>query len=291
MHVRPHLDNCDFIYHIPTKISETDLFDTTQSMNYLMKNIESTQYQAALAVSGAWKGTSRSKIYNELGWESLNDRRTYRRVVQFYKIMKGLTPGYLRDPIPPIRNHLFGNRQTNVIQNIYCRNDRFCNSFFPNSIVIWNELGPDLRGSESLSLFKNRLLKIYRPAKKDVFDIHDHEGIKRLYQLRVGLSPLLNHKKSHNFIDTPNDICICTRNSETTQHYLLHCTNYINQRRDLFHTLNPLFETNNLRYLDDKALLSLLLYGNGTLDLPTNQTILKSTIQYIKSTLRFSSDN
>ena len=205
--------------------------------------------------------------------------------------MKGLTPGYLREPIPPIRNHLFGNRQTNGIQNIYCRNDRFSKSFFPNSIIIWNELGPEFRGSESLSLFKTRLLKIYRPIKKDMFDIDDYESVKRLYQLRVGLSPLKNHKKSHNFIDTPNDTCDCTHNSETTQHYLLHCINYINQRRDLFHTLNPLFEANNLRYLDDKVLLNLLLYGNKSLDIPTNQLILISTIQYIKSTRRFSSDN
>ena len=35
--------------------------------NYQMNLLESTQYQATLAVSGAWKGTSRTKIYDELG--------------------------------------------------------------------------------------------------------------------------------------------------------------------------------------------------------------------------------
>ena len=148
------------------KLSETNPFEFSESTNYLMKKLESTQYQAALAVSGAWKGTNRSKIYNELGWESLNDRRTYRRQIQLYKIIKGLTPDYLKTPIPPTRNHLFGNRPNNVIKNMFCRNDRFLNSFFPNSIKIWNELGPELRGSKSLSIFKNQLLKIYRPAKK-----------------------------------------------------------------------------------------------------------------------------
>ena len=49
MHVRPHLDYCDFIYHIPTKISESDPFEFSESINYLMKKLESTQYQAALA--------------------------------------------------------------------------------------------------------------------------------------------------------------------------------------------------------------------------------------------------
>ena len=40
-----------------------------------MDDLERTQYQAALAVSGAWKGTNRNKIYEELWWESLTDKR------------------------------------------------------------------------------------------------------------------------------------------------------------------------------------------------------------------------
>ena len=42
-------------------------FDSCRTFNYIMKSLESTQYQAALAVSGAWKGTNREKVYNELG--------------------------------------------------------------------------------------------------------------------------------------------------------------------------------------------------------------------------------
>ena len=41
--------------------------DSQRNLNYLIGTLESTQYQAALAVSGAWKGTSREKIYIELG--------------------------------------------------------------------------------------------------------------------------------------------------------------------------------------------------------------------------------
>ena len=65
-----------------------------------MQSIESTQYQAALAVSGAWKGSNTSKLYEELGWESLTDRRWYRRLLQFYKIINDLAPSYLKDNIP-----------------------------------------------------------------------------------------------------------------------------------------------------------------------------------------------
>ena len=132
---------------------ETVDFDYTRRLHYLMKILESTQYQAALAVSGAWKGTSREKIYNELGWESLDLRRIFRRLTQFYKIMSGLTPEYLRTPIPSLHGHLFGYRITNVLENIDYRTDRYKNSFFPDSVSLWNELGPDFRGIESISVF------------------------------------------------------------------------------------------------------------------------------------------
>ena len=64
MYVRPHLDYCDIIYHIPV-ISNN--FDSSLTLNYQMNALERTQYQAALAVSGTWKGTNKDKIYEELG--------------------------------------------------------------------------------------------------------------------------------------------------------------------------------------------------------------------------------
>ena len=63
--VRPHLDYCDIIYHVPVI---TNPFDSSISLTYSMQSIESTQYQAALAVSGAWRGSNTSKLYEELGW-------------------------------------------------------------------------------------------------------------------------------------------------------------------------------------------------------------------------------
>ena len=288
MHVRPHLDYCDMIYHIPVKTRETVDFDSSRSLNYQMQALESTQYQGALAVSGAWKGSNQEKIYEALGWESLDQRRMFRRLTQFFKIMTGLTPEYLRNPIPSLHGHLFGDRYTNVLNTLFCRTDRFQNSFFPDSITMWNDLGPELRGAESLSVFKRNILKIYRPVKKSLFNIHDPIGTKWIFQLRVGLSPLKSHKKSHNFQDTSDDTCICALNAETSDHYLLHCPNFVVQRRILFQTLNPILLTKNLRFLDDRNLIHLLLYGHEKFDHQTNQIILKATIYFIQKSSRFS---
>ena len=52
LHVRPLLDFGDIIYTSLTKVRERTV----------TKSIEQAQYTAALAVTGAWKGTSRQKI-------------------------------------------------------------------------------------------------------------------------------------------------------------------------------------------------------------------------------------
>ena len=57
--------------------------------------IESVQYNAALAITGCIRGTSRDRIYNELGIMSLYDRRNFRRLVFLYKIKNDLLPNYL----------------------------------------------------------------------------------------------------------------------------------------------------------------------------------------------------
>ena len=203
-------------------------FDCSQTPHYLMKLLESTQYQAALAVSGAWKGSSREKNYEELGWEALDHRRMFRRLTQFYKIMKGLTPEYLKIPALSLRSHLFGCHPSNDLRDITSKTQRYKNSFFPDSVSLWNDLGPELRGSKTLAIFKCNLLKLYRPVKKSLFNIYD-VGIKWIFQLRVGLSPLRSHKSAHKFDGTPSEICNCALNTaETTFHFLINCSNFIN---------------------------------------------------------------
>ena len=71
--VRPNIDYGDIIYDQP---------NNEQFCNM----IERVQYNAALAITGAIKGTSQQKIYNELGFESLRFRRWFRRLFAFYKI-------------------------------------------------------------------------------------------------------------------------------------------------------------------------------------------------------------
>ena len=115
MYIRPHLDFCDVIYHI-SNISDVSI--PSFRLNNLMNAV---QYQAALAITATWKGTNLDKVYEPLWWESLTDRRWFRRLTYFYKIYNNYTPEYLQSPIPPLRTHLYGNRSDNVLRGIFCR--------------------------------------------------------------------------------------------------------------------------------------------------------------------------
>ena len=57
--------------------------------------LESVQYKAALATTGAIQGTSHDKHYQELGLALLKLRRWYKRLSCMFKIMKKEAPNYL----------------------------------------------------------------------------------------------------------------------------------------------------------------------------------------------------
>ena len=57
--------------------------------------------EAAGIVSGATKLCSIQKLLAELGWETLQERRSKHKLVIFYKIKNGLAPSYLSDLLPP----------------------------------------------------------------------------------------------------------------------------------------------------------------------------------------------
>ena len=130
--VRSHLDYCDTIYHTPAFNSQINLGVT---LNSLIEKVERTQYQAALAITGTWQGTNRSKLHEELGWETLSDRRWCRRILHVHKIEKYKTPSYLRDKLPPHRRPLYRFNNSNTFQEIRCKTSRYKNSFFPMQLV------------------------------------------------------------------------------------------------------------------------------------------------------------
>ena len=281
--VRSHLDYCDIIYHIPAIQNEP--FEG-MTLNSLMAKAERIQYQAALAITGAWQRSSRSKLYEELGWESLSDRRWCRRILMIHKIKSDATPPYLQYNLPPNRRPMYGVISSLTFHEIMCRTLRYRNSFFPDAVHSWNNIITDFKVIPSFTTLRTHILSLVRPKARSTFDIHDPQGLRYLFQLRLKLSPLRCHKKRHKFIDTPSENCRCNQGTEDISHFLFTCPFYAAQRVNLAITVIEILQRHNLVYLGNQP--ELYLYGHHSIDIIDNRKILLSTIKYIKDSQRFS---
>ena len=252
-----------------------------------MRKLESIQYNACLAITGCFRGTSQDKLYSELGLESLADRRFSRRMIFFYKILNNLAPSYLRNYLPA-RLTAPGNLRTrNPIYPLNIRTERFRNSFYPYCISQWNVLDGRIRDLPSVSTFKKAIFEFLRPKPSPVFGARDNKGVVFLNRLRLGFSHLKEHKFRHGFQDTLDPFCVCRTNSiENSQHFLLHCSIYSHARNLLFDKLQTL--DINIFPLSPSKLFNLLLYGDPILAFNINNAILNFTIEFILESERFS---
>ena len=83
--------------------------------------------------------------------------------------------------------------------------------FFYDGIKAWNIVITSFPNIPSFNILKNHTLSLIRPIKKTIFKIHDPVGLRYLFYLRVGLSPLRCHKNNHGFIDKYNLVNLINR--------------------------------------------------------------------------------
>ena len=143
---------------------------------------------------------------------------------------------YLLRILPSV-SKAYNTRTNDKIPLFSGNHNYFINSFFPSTVIEWNNLDLKIRNSKTFSVFRKNNLKFIRPSSNSICNCHSPKGIRLITRLRLGLSHLREHEFRHNFQDTLNAICSCRDEIETTIHYLLHCPNYLDERRTLFKVL------------------------------------------------------
>ena len=99
--IRSHLDYGDITY------------DGVCNTSFHQNN-ESIQYNAALAITGAIRGTSIEKLYQELGFESLQQRHWCRKLCCLFKIINNQSPKYLFPLVPSPNTRYFARNSENI---------------------------------------------------------------------------------------------------------------------------------------------------------------------------------
>lgn len=185
--IRPQLDYCGVVFD--------------QGFNNPFRQMfESIQCNAALAILVAIWGTSRERLFQELGFESFNPGDAFGSYLTSIYSWK-------------INHHLSVQSDTKAIDCLFFSNSKSLtnnsfskNMFFPSPIIEWNKLDWDIWSSRSHKIFKNRILEFTRPHFNTIFKAPRFLSLTYLIRVRVGLSHLRVIKFGHNFRNSLNPI-------------------------------------------------------------------------------------
>ena len=109
-----------------------------QTIKILKINFEKVQYKACLAITGAIQGTSKQRIFDELGLISLRKKRWNNKLIFFYKIVNGLLPDNVQSykVVPSQDNYPLRSVSTGQLKSLPSRSESFKKALF--LIVLMN---------------------------------------------------------------------------------------------------------------------------------------------------------
>ena len=155
--------------HCPKSLKETAYFSLIRSVldysatvwdPYLQKDVdqlESIQRRAARFVfNDHSRKSSVTEMMQKLDWKPLADRRREQRLIMMYRIINGLIA-------IPAETHITPNRGTTRSKNsqklriFSCNTDTFKYSFFPRTVVDWNNLSENCVSAKSIEIFKGEI--------------------------------------------------------------------------------------------------------------------------------------
>ena len=147
--------------------------------------------------------------------------------------------------------------RNNHTHTYHCRKDCFKYSFFPCTLNDRFNLEDSLRSSESILIFKSRLLSFICPIQSNVHSIFYPKGLKFQTLLRLGFNHLNEHRFRHNFQYCWNSLCSCSLEIEEILYYLLQCYHFPQHRTDLMNSVKSI--SDNFQPLCDNVKKDVLL--------------------------------
>ena len=253
------------------------------SQEYEIIKLDAVQNRAMRIVTGATEKSNINNMYEDLGWQSLRQRREIHCLKWMYRIVHKHCPSYLSDVIPPTvgerqRYNLRGNHDLSTIQ---ATTQTYSKSFFPSTIRLWNTLPLAARESSTCQAFYNHLLNLDSYKPRDKYPWYG-AGERRLNithtRIRLGCSAL-KAQLHYNLRVEDSPYCnYCPTMEEDPYHFFFVCPRYVNERTLMF---------GNISHLVNVPRLHTLLCGDVDLSTDDNKSIFNSVQNFIRDTDRF----
>ena len=242
---------------------------------YEKDELDKIQNEAARICSGATKLISLNKLSAEIGWESLQSRRSKHKLIMYYKMTHGLSPTYLSELVPPpvSVNSRYNLRNTQNLQVPFCRTNLYFNFFLPSATRAWNALPDEVKSATSVMSFKYHLNmdKVHTPS-------HYYSGKRKLQvlhtRLRTNCSSLNDDLFSRGITDSA--ICHCGK-VENVYHFFFDCPSYSTSRTKLFNSVSQVCPLS----------LKILLSGDDSLSPASNVKVFNAVQTFIEESKRF----
>ena len=257
----------------------------------LQQKLDSTQREALIISTRAYRRTPTQYLYDDTGLERLASRRYQHRLNLYYKIVNNLVPTELRNLLPPLvgQNANYNLRRAVPHKRIvpFAKTTRFANSFFLKTTNDWNNLNQNTINSLSMTIFKQSIKETI--DNENLYYLYNNalgmSGINHT-RMRLGLSALKHQLHTFGIIDNP--ICdFCHLANETTTHYFLECPMFAMPRISFIVSLTDIIPFHVLSQLSDQGLIELVLKGSSHLSKSVNLELFKTVQQYIVDTCRF----
>ena len=256
--ILPHFDYADIVWDNCTHIQS--------------KMLENQPLESIRIITGGILATR--NLYEESGFCTLKERRKRRKLLMFHKMILGLRPQYINDLLPPLVAYINSYHRRRPLQrNVTTyKTELYRNSFIPSTTAEWKSLPINVQQSTYLRVFKRAL-----PLSDSKVPAYYYFGERsaQVIHCRLHLEMSNHNNDLVNCHLSTDPKCFCGYSRETTEHYLLHCPNYLNIRAKIILTL-PSNQTN----------IRTLLYGNLDLRLPENKHIFLTVHEFIKLSKR-----
>ena len=238
--------------------------------------LETVQKRAARIVSGGIRGTSSDVLYEELCWEKLSVRRERAKLLLFHKIVHNKAPVYLCSLLPTLVGACsrFPLRNRNNYSRFTSMSSTFSRSFFPATVLQWNQLDTNIRNIEDPFAFKGALISNI-PKRNLAFYLGSRKVSIIQAQMRMLCSPLKAHLFDKHIIDDSS--CACGNVREDNIHFFFTCHLYNAHRRKLHEKISPIAPYN----------LRVILNGGENLSFVENCSITEAVHEFIEESGRF----
>ena len=272
-YIRPIFDYSDIVY---------DGLITTKDR----LRLERLQMRAARLLTGALFHTSHDKLRSELGWDSLDIRRTKHRLVFYHKLLvpQADIPQYIQDIIPKTRHHNTGLALRNANARTLPRNRTtlFQQSFVPQTTKQWNNLPESIRTDPCLKTFKRAIDSRFGAEVAPKFNSYGSKKGNILHtRLRLNSSEL--NANLFKIQKSSSSSCECGNPSETVAHFVLNCPRFSVLRSELFDEVSRLLP--NFSDINNVSKLNVLLDGKDVSE--KGLKIAKTFQNFLIKTKRF----